>query len=145
MIDIRPLSLELEGLNFMHGDIKKLPFNDQEIKSLSSICVIEHIGLGRYGDEIDPFGSEKAITEMKRVLAEDGNLYISLPVDDANKIYFNAHRAFTRDYILKLFSPLVLVEEKYIYGNELVNEYNPSQGFGTGLYYFKKPKNDRES
>ena len=138
MIDIRPLELKLNDLYFIEGDILSLPFDDNTLKSISSICVIEHIGLGRYGDELDPFGSEKAVAEIKRVLAKDGNLYISLPVDAENSIYFNAHRAFTRDYILQLFHPLTLIEEKYIYKNEMTDHYDKTKGFGTGLFHFKK-------
>lgn len=138
MVDIRPLTTNQTGLLFVKGDILNLPFRDGEIKSLSSLCVIEHIGLGRYGDALDPFGSEKSIKEIKRVLSKDGNLYISVPIDDKNRAYFNAHRSFTRDYILKLFEPLKLIEEKYIYGNNIYNNYQSEKGFGTGLFWFKK-------
>lgn len=138
MVDIRPLQVTLPGLSFVSGSILALPFKDQSIKSLSSICVIEHIGLGRYGDQLDPFGSEKAAKELGRVLAKDGLLYISAPIDTANIVYFNAHRAFTRNYILELFSQLTLVEEKYIYGDKMFGAYDPKKGFGTGLYWFKK-------
>lgn len=138
MVDIRPLEVTLPELSFIKGDILNLPLKNDEVASLSSICVIEHVGLGRYGDSLDPFGSEKAAKELVRVLAPGGSLYISVPVDSDNKVYFNAHRTFTRDYILKIFSPLTLVEEKYVYGYELTNTYNPAQGFGTGLYHFKK-------
>lgn len=138
MIDIRPIELKLKNLFFKKGDILNLPFKDNEIKSLSSICVIEHIGLGRYGDPLDSFGSEKAVEEIKRVLAPGGNLYISLPIDVENRIYFNAHRSFSRDYVLKLFKTLELIDEKYIYKNELIDNYAPEKGFGTGLFWFKK-------
>ncbi len=138
MIDIRPLKIKLDNLNFIKGDICKLPFKDDEIESLSSICVIEHIGLGRYGDKLDSFGSEKAAKELSRVLSKNGNLFISVPIDSKNQVYFNAHRAFTRTYILDLFSKLKLVEEKYIYGDNLENTYDPNKGFGTGLYHFRK-------
>lgn len=138
MVDIRPIELKLKNLFFKKGNILNLPFKDGEIESLSSICVIEHIGLGRYGDTLDDFGSEKSIKEIKRVLAKDGNLYISLPIDKENRIYFNAHRSFTRDYVIELFKPLQLIEEKYIYKKELTDSYNPEKGFGTGLFWFKK-------
>ena len=138
MIDIRPINLKLKNLFFMKGDILSLPFKNDSLKSISSICVIEHIGLGRYGDKLDSMGSEKAIAEIKRVLANDGDLYISLPVDHKSIVYFNAHRAFTRNHILKLFQHLELVEEKYIYKNEIVDSYDKSRGFGTGLFHFKK-------
>lgn len=138
MVDIRPLTVSLPRLSFVKGSVLELPFKDGEITSLSSICVIEHIGLGRYGDPLDPFGSEKAAQELVRVLAQGGSLYLSVPIDDENKVYFNAHRAFTRDYILGLFFPLTLVEEKYIYGRNLDDSYSPAKKFGTGLYHFKK-------
>ncbi len=138
MVDIRPLPVKLAGLDFVQGNITALPFQDGEIDSLSSICVIEHIGLGRYGDPLDPFGSEKAAKELKRVLASGGNLYVSLPVDSENKTYFNAHRAFTREYVLELFAPLELIEEKYVYGKEVSEKYDSEKGFGTGLFHFKK-------
>ena len=102
------------------------------------MCVVEHIGLGRYGDKIDQFGSEKAISELKRVTKVGGVILVSLPVDNENKIYFNAHRAFTREYILDLFEGFELLEEKYHYGFKMHDNYDKSKGFGTGMYMFKK-------
>lgn len=138
MIDIRPIELTLENLFFIKGSILDLPFNDNSIETLSSLCVVEHIGLGRYGDPIDQFGSEKAIKELKRVLRIDGIILFSVPVDKENKIFFNAHRAFTREYILELFNGFELLEEKYHYGNKMFDFYDKNKGFGTGLYMLKK-------
>ena len=119
----------------------KLPFEDNSIETLSSLCVVEHIGLGRYGDPLDPFGSEKAIKELGRVLKTDGVILFSVPIDNENKIYFNAHRAFTRDYILELFSGFEILDEKYHYGTKMYDKYDSSKGFGTGLYMLKKLDN----
>lgn len=141
MVDIRPLPVRIHSLSFKKGDVCNLPFEGNSISSLSSICVIEHIGLGRYGDPLDQFGSEKAASELSRVLAPGGNLYISVPIDDKNRVYFNAHRAFTRKYVLELFKGLTLIEEKYIYGNILLPTYSSESGFGTGLFHFKKQEN----
>lgn len=138
MVDIRPLPLELPNLNFIKGSILNLPFEDNSIDSVSSLCVVEHIGLGRYGDPIDSFGSEKSIIELKRIVKIGGVILFSVPVDLVNTIYFNAHRAFTRDYILSLFQDFELIEEKYQYGFELVETYDASRGFGTGLFMLKK-------
>lgn len=137
MVDIRPMTIVLPGLSFIKGDITALPFLDRSISSLSSICVIEHIGLGRYGDPLDQYGAEKAAKELVRVLADGGSLYVSVPVDVKNKVYFNAHRAFTRDYIVSLFKPLSLIEERYIYGKDIQENYDTMKGFGTGLYHLK--------
>jgi SAM-dependent methyltransferase len=138
MIDIRPLLLKLPNLDFIEGSILNLPFDDNSLGSISSLCVVEHIGLGRYGDPIDSFGSEKSIAELKRVVQVGGVVFFSVPVDVVNTIYFNAHRAFTRDYILSLFKGFELIEERYQYGNELIFHFDENRGFGTGLYMFKK-------
>ena len=138
MIDIRPIELELENLFFIKGSILDLPIEDNTLETISSLCVVEHIGLGRYGDKIDQFGSEKAISELKRVTRVGGVILVSLPVDNENKIYFNAHRAFTREYILDLFEGFELLEEKYHYGFKMHDNYDKSKGFGTGMFMFKK-------
>lgn len=137
MIDIRPADVNLPGLTFLKGDITALPLPENSVSSLSSICVIEHIGLGRYGDTLDPEGTSKAARELVRVLAPGGNLYISVPVEGADALYFNSHRVFTRDTVLSLFSGLALTEEKYIYGRRLEPHFNPTTT-GTGLFHFIK-------
>jgi SAM-dependent methyltransferase len=138
MIDIRPIDLKLDSLAFKQGTILDLPFESGSIASLSSLCVVEHIGLGRYGDPIDPWGTEKAVSELLRVLKMGGDLLVSLPIDRGCRVYFNAHRSFTRDYVFALFKGLRLMEEKYIYGRQLFDNYDPDKGFGTGLFHFRK-------
>jgi hypothetical protein len=137
-IDIRPIELHLDGLTFKDGSILALPYGDASVESISSLCVVEHIGLGRYGDALDSFGSEKAIRELQRVVAPGGNLYLSLPVDSENRVYFNAHRSFTRGYVMSLFHGFRLVESQYHYGKALYADYDPAKGFGTGLFHFRK-------
>lgn len=139
LVDIRPVDLAVAGFSFLEGSVLHLPFADGSVASLSSLCVIEHIGLGRYGDPFDARGSEKAAAELCRVLAPGGNLYVSVPVDAECRIYFNAHRAFTREYVLGLFPGLQLTEERYIYGRAVFAAYAPERGFGTGLYHLRRP------
>lgn len=138
-VDIRAVDLVVPNFAFRAGSVLELPFADGSVGSLSSLCVIEHIGLGRYGDPLDPFGSEKAAAELLRVLAPGGDLYISVPVDSECRVYFNAHRGFTRDYLLSLFPGLQLMEERYIYGRGLYPNYQPERGFGTGLFHLRRP------
>jgi SAM-dependent methyltransferase len=138
MIDIRPLSLPLESLNFKAGSILDLPFADNSIESLSSLCVVEHIGLGRYGDPLDPDGSEKAIHEIQRVLKSGGYCYFSVPIlGNENIIFFNAHRSFSERYIEKCFSFCRIIDRMYIYGNSLQNNREDNK-FGIGLYQIQK-------
>lgn len=75
--DYRPLQVDLNGLKCKSADLIKLEESSGSIRSLSCMHVIEHIGLGRYADALDPLGDIKAIGELKRVLAP-GGIYISL-------------------------------------------------------------------
>jgi SAM-dependent methyltransferase len=138
MVDIRPLGLKVERLTFREGSVMKLPFANGSVKCLTSLCVIEHIGLGRYGDGLDALGDEKALAELRRVLHPAGNLLISLPVDRESRIYFNAHRAYTRDHLRRLFTSLDIVEECYQYGDAVYSSYDPEKGFGTGMFHLRK-------
>lgn len=136
MVDIRPLSLPMASIRFQAGSILSLPFDTASVVSLSSICVVEHIGLGRYGDPLDPFGTEKALAELKRVVAPGGNLYLSLPLDDEDRVYFNAQRAFTEESLEKLVAPFEILERRYIYGSEFLTERRA--GFGTDCYHLRR-------
>ncbi len=136
MVDIRPLSLPLESLQFRQGSILELPFNDGSVFSLSCLCVVEHIGLGRYGDRLDPQGTKKAIAELKRVLAPGGDLYLSVPIDDENRTYFNAHRSFKEAYLFEQFEQLMVIEKRYIFGNRFIHQ--PVTGFGIGCYHLHR-------
>jgi hypothetical protein len=68
-IDIRPLVVNLQDFNSLQASILSLPFRDNSVVSLSCLHVAEHIGLGRYGDPLDPEGTKKATRELARVLA----------------------------------------------------------------------------
>lgn len=108
-VDIRPLVVPLSNIRSLAGSILDLPFPDNSISSLSCLSVIEHIGLGRYGDPFDPKGTEKAAKELRRVLTVGANLFLSTPVG-RERTCFNAHRIHSPRTILHYFSGLKLVE-----------------------------------
>ena len=140
-LDLRSHKISLENVNFTIGDINKIPFSESSIENLSSLSVIEHIGLGRYGDKIDILGMEKSVNEFHRVLKKEGNLIVSFPVGKKNIIEFNAHRICNLDYISKLFHNFSLIDETFIFKNG----YNSRDEFlkagqpnGIGCFHFLK-------
>jgi len=104
-LDYRPPELRLPGLRCAAGDIVALGAASASIASLSCLHVIEHVGLGRYGDPIDPEGACKAAAELVRVLAPGGRLYVTAPVG-RERVCFNAHRVFAPDNLAAMFAPL---------------------------------------
>ncbi len=123
-IDIRPLPLPLKDMEFKKGSILELPFEDGQIHSLSSLCVIEHVGLGRYGDSLDTLGTYKAAKELSRVIGKGGNLYVSVPVGE-NSLYFNAYRSFDPEDFITMFNDFKLIDTLFILDDSLctLDEY----------------------
>jgi SAM-dependent methyltransferase len=112
-VDYRPVQAFTDGLVPLAGDLMALPLADSSILSLSCMHVIEHIGLGRYGDHLDPDGSIKAAKELVRVLAKGGRLLLSTLVG-RERIQFNAHRIFSPEKVREIFNPLTMVDFAYV-------------------------------
>jgi len=106
-IDLRPLEVTLAGLECREGSLLDLPFGDGAVASLSCLHVAEHVGLGRYGDPLDPMGTRRAAGELARVLAPDGQLLFGLPVGRP-RTNFNAHRVHDPREVVELFAGLTL-------------------------------------
>lgn len=141
--DYRPPNLNLNNYSENHADLLALPFGDKSIKSISCMHVIEHIGLGRYGDPLDPEGDLKAISELKRVVAVGGTLLFVVPVGKP-KIMFNAHRIYSFDQVLSYFSDLELMEFSLIPDGDsglirnATKDMADRQTFGCGCFWFVK-------
>lgn len=147
-LDIRPLSIGIPKYQGLASSVVALPFGDRSIHSLSSLHVIEHIGLGRYGDPIDPNGSAKAAQEIVRVLAPGGRAYISVPVGRP-RVQFNGQRVFAAADVIKLFDGLNLVEMAMVdasgqFHDDVkpesadISEVGQGSDFGLGLFALQK-------
>ena len=140
--DYRPAELSLSGLESKHGDLTHLPFSDNSVESLSCMHVVEHIGLGRYGDPLDPDGDLKAIVELKRVLKPGGSLLFVVPVGQP-KILFNAHRIYSYEQIVSYFSDFqieqfALVNDRGKFTVNATPDEAGQQRYGCGCWWFIK-------
>lgn len=146
MIDIRPLGINVDGISFTCGDATDLgTIPDNSIKSLSSLHVIEHFGLGRYGDKCDPHAWIKGLKAMQRIVSPGGVLYISVPVGARNKLCFNAHRIFEIHEFVKILNQMKLYEFSYINDYEIkdvsmdeFDSFKLNVDYACGMYVFKK-------
>ncbi len=146
LIDIRPLDRSVDGLNFIQSDATSLEnISNNSIESLSALCSLEHFGMGRYGDSIDPEACYKCFRAIVRKMKSGGNLYISVPVGKEH-IEFNAHRVFYASTIIHEFNGCELMEyscthDGYIEYNIPINKYDDDYSLGGGrfgLFYFRK-------
>lgn len=143
-MDFRPLDASLTGLECTRGDIVALPMAGESVKSLSCLHVVEHIGLGRYGDPIDPEGSRKAMAELERVVAQEGRLFLSVPVG-RERVCFNAHRVFAVKTIVALFGKLNLISFSLVDdAGRFWPDCSPDRAngleYGCGMFVLEKPR-----
>ncbi|MGH8640232.1 MAG: DUF268 domain-containing protein [Burkholderiales bacterium] len=141
-LDIRPLDVVLPGLTSRRGDLSSLALPSDSVSSLSCLHVLEHIGLGRYGDPLDSDGHVKAAGELSRVLAYGGDLYLSVPVG-RERACFNAHRVFSVATIQNLFAALdlsdfALVDDHGRFLSGIAASEAGSNEYGCGMFHFAK-------
>ncbi|NMC31919.1 MAG: DUF268 domain-containing protein [Veillonellaceae bacterium] len=143
--EFRPPNIKLSGLNAQSIDLQQLPFEDNSVDSLSCMHVVEHLGLGRYGDSLNSDADLQAIQELKRVLAHNGSLLFVVPIGKA-RIQYNAHRIYSYEQIVGYFSELSLREFSLIPDNALqtgmirdaTRQDCDLQSWGCGCFWFVK-------
>lgn len=153
LIDVRPLDINCEGLDFICSDATKLDnLRANSIDSISALCSIEHFGLGRYNDPIVPDGSFLAFKEIQRVVKVGGRVYISLPVG-IDSVLFNEERIFKAQTVVESFDKMKLIEYSVMHEtiensegrshtfdwNCTINKYDDYTGkMKTGFFVFEK-------
>lgn len=149
VFDVRPITTSIPGINFKQADL----MNPAEgmidyCDSLSCLHALEHFGLGRYGDPIDPQGFEHGLSNMAALLREGGFFYLSVPIG-VSRVEFNANRVFDPCIILDLaaqhslkISALTVirsgqqVETMVLDGVQM--SYLATQQYSLGIFVFQK-------
>jgi hypothetical protein len=93
IFDIRPITSHIPGVIFKLADLMAPVPLENYCDSLSCLHALEHFGLGRYGDLVDPLGHESGLRNMSLLLRKGGCFYLSVPVG-IERVEFNAHRVF---------------------------------------------------
>jgi SAM-dependent methyltransferase len=141
-VDYRPLRVALSGIDSVAGDVTRLPFRDCSLTSVSSLHVIEHVGLGRYGDPIRAEGSRQAASELTRVIKPGGRLFLSVPVG-RERVCFNAHRVFAPRTIVGYCAKLelrrfALVDDAGEFTENAPLDAAANLDYGCGMFEFER-------
>ena len=143
--DYRPASLGLSGVATDRADLTELDWPDRSVSSLSCMHVVEHIGLGRYGDPLDAEGDLKAMHHLQRVIAPGGSLLFVVPVGRP-RVCYNAHRIYSYDHVLESFAELrlrqfALIPDRAADGGLLIDP-DPAlvaqQHYGCGCFWMER-------
>ena len=98
IFDIRPMTTLIPGVVFKRADLMDGSTllgteNNDYCDSLSCLHALEHFGLGRYGDPINPLGYQLGLSNMAKMLKKSGLFYLSIPVG-RERVEFNANWIF---------------------------------------------------
>ena len=141
-VDYRPLQVDLDRLKSVAADLLRVPFRSGSIPSMSCLHVAEHIGLGRYGDPLDPQGTRKGAAELARVLAPGGDLLFAVPIGRP-RVCFNAHRIHAAKQIRDYFGDLELIEYSGVddagrfHENASLDRFDGDE-YACGMFRFRK-------
>ena len=149
VMDVRDLEdTGHRNIAFIRADLMDAgSVQDHMADSVSCLHAIEHFGLGRYGDPLDPNGHIKGFRNLVHMLKPGGMLYVSFPIGKANEVHFNAHRVFHPRAIFAWIEDsgaLRLVRFDYVdddgnlhRGADLMHE-RIDVVYGCGIYTFEK-------
>lgn len=145
ILDIRPVPSSSKNISFTQQDV--MQGLTIRTSSLSCLHTIEHFGLGRYGDPIDPNGHLKGFKNLVTAVESGGNFYISFPISSRERVEFNAHRVFHPESILswpgaeelKLIDFAFVDDSGDLHASSLIKDAVDSNlKYGCGIYTFAK-------
>lgn len=151
VVDIRSLNSKVSGLHFLQSDMMSAsPLTIAPSPSVSCLHALEHFGLGRYGDPLNPEGWRIGLRRIAELVAPSGRLYLSVPIGQP-VVEFNAQRIFHPKYILDEAELNGLKLREFSYVDDAGDFHNvdtpPSLEkisetakltFGCGLFLFSK-------
>lgn len=96
--DINKVTIEDDRIIFYDH----LKIDELKPDIIISFSVVEHIGLGRYNDELDEDGDLKFMQNSYHSLKDNGHFIIGIPIANEYKCDFPLHRIYDSNRLLKL-------------------------------------------
>lgn len=148
VFDIRPLTSEIENVEFTQWDITNPnPALNGIADCVSCLHTLEHIGLGRYGDQLDPDGWRKGLKSLVDLVAPGGGLWLSVPIG-RQRVEFNAHRVFDPKTIADCLASMNILLDEFYYldNNQIVKTEDFSldsirlseKSYSLGIFYLTR-------
>ena len=118
LIGVDLAAAEVPGVRPVVADVRELPLRDGELDLVLCISTLEHVGRDNTVYAVDAArderGDEAALRELRRVLARDGRLLVSVPTGEADDQGWQVQRP-PEDWIARFERCGFLVFEDELY------------------------------
>lgn len=108
VFEVRPVEVNDDRVEVRVQDLTYAEDVEADFDLVTCLSTIEHVGLGRYGDQLDPWGDIKMAANLRRILRPGGVMLISFPIGPGCVVY-DAHRIYSPERRSALFGDLTLV------------------------------------
>jgi len=117
-IDVR--DYEYKGvstdLNSIKGDVRKTDFESNFFDVVTAVSTIEHVGLGRYGDQKDNDGDKESVQEIRRILKPNGTLFLTVPF--GKRCITSSYRVYDKEGLETLLSGFKIIKADFFLAND---------------------------
>jgi len=111
-VDIRRWPMVWPGLTTVEGSIFDAKLPEGSFDGATCISTIEHVGLGRFGDQPDPEGDLACMRRIRELLRPGGLVVLSMPYGRPT-VVFPAHRVYSSFRVQSLAEGFEILEKRY--------------------------------
>jgi len=101
LMDVRPIKNEIKNVNFLQMDLMQDVKSEELFEVITCLHVLEHFGLGRYNDAINPSGYIVGLNNIFKLMEEGGSFILATPAGRP-RVEFNANMIFSPFDIIQI-------------------------------------------
>lgn len=142
------------SLTFLQKDIFELSLDPSSLDLVINCSSVEHVGLGRYGDSVDPDGDLKAMKVLHKFLKPGGTMLLTAPIGQDATISWR-HRVYGPERLKRLLEGFLVEAKEYwvkdennrwvlAEESEALKRKGDESVYGLGCFVLKVVANDEE-
>lgn len=142
VVDYNKITYEYPDIKFYEiSEIKNLLKTGYKFDCLLSVSSIEHDGLGRYGDPINPDADLETMNTLRSYLKPNGLFFITVPIG-LDRLCYNTHRVYGPHRLPKLLEHWFILDSfgyadgyaEKLLNRDVAGNWNPKGKDGSPMF-----------
>jgi len=115
-VGLEEITLRHPNFSYIRADINSIQ-QPGRFDVVVNVSTTEHVGLGRYGDPLDPDGDLKAMRRLREWMRPFGRHILTIPIGQ-DAVVGHYHRVYGADRLPKLLEGYHIIESMFWVKNE---------------------------